>query len=82
MGGVVNSIQLLPLLRIYDLRDPDAWRQAHRHRGYWGKLYTDIHTLGLDHVVLVFRPAPDERWRDWEEVRLGWILEDLEGRAA
>jgi hypothetical protein len=72
----VNAVQLLPLLRIYDLRDPDALRASHRHRGYWGKLYTEIHPLDLDHVVFVFRPAPDERWRAWEEVRLSWILED------
>ena len=68
---------------VYDLRDPDQWQAAHRHRAFWGKLYTDIHPLDLDRVALVFRPAPDERWRPWELVRLSWILgEDLEGRAA
>ena len=68
---------------VYDLRDLDAWRQAHAHRGMWGKLYTDVHILDLDHAALVFRPAPDERWRAWERVRLGWILdEDLESEAA
>ena len=77
----MTSAELLPLLRVYDLRDPAAWRAAHRHRGFWGKLYTDIHYLDTDHVVLVFRPAPDERWRAWEQVRLEWILEDRE-RAA
>jgi hypothetical protein len=60
---------------VYDLRDPDAWRQAHAHRGMWGKLYTDVHTLDLDHVALVFHSA-GERWRGWEEVRRGWILEE------
>jgi hypothetical protein len=69
----VNAAELLI---VYDLRDPDAWEAARRHRNYWGKLFTDIHCLDNDHVVLVFRPAPDERWRPWEEVRLGWILED------
>jgi hypothetical protein len=80
---MMNTAELLPLVRVYDLRDPDAWRAAHRHRGYWGKLYTDIHTLGSDRVILVFRPSPNERWRAWEAVRLGWILdEDLESEAA
>ena len=77
----MKATQLLPLLRVYDLSDPVAWEAAHRHRGNWGKLYTDIHYLDTDHVVLVFRPAPDERWRAWESVRLEWILEDQE-RAA
>jgi hypothetical protein len=64
---------------VYDLRDPDQWQAAHRHRGLWGKLYTDIHALDYDHIALVFRPAPDEGWRLWELVRLSWILdEDLQ----
>jgi hypothetical protein len=68
---------------VYYLRDPDQWQAAHRHRASWGKLYTDVHILGYDHVALVFRPALDEGWRSWELVRLSWILdEDLEGRAA
>jgi len=71
------------LLVVYDLRDPGAWQAAHRHRAAWGRLYTDIHALGYDHVALVFRPAPNQRWRAWELVRLSWILnEDLKGRAA
>ncbi len=72
----MTAAEQLPLVRIYDLRNPDAWRAARRHRGDWGKLYTDIHYLEDEHVVLVFRPAPDERWREWEAVRLEWILED------
>jgi hypothetical protein len=68
---------------VYDLCDPDQWQAAHRHRNYWGKLYTDIHALDYDHIALVFRPAPDEGWRAWELVRLSWILEeDLGDRAA
>jgi hypothetical protein len=68
---------------VYDLRDPDQWQAAHRHRASWGRLYTDIVGLDVDHIALVFRPAPDERWRAWELVRLSWILdEDLEARAA
>lgn len=58
----------------YDLRDPDAWRRAHKHRRLWGKPYTDYHILDQDHVVLTFRPAPDPRWRAWEELRRRWIL--------
>lgn len=61
-------------IKLYDLRDPAAWKQAHRDRALWGKLYTDIHVLDNDHVLLVFRAAEDSRWRAWEEVRRGWIL--------
>lgn len=64
------------LVRIYDLRDPGTRDEARRHRRLWGRLYTDIHVLDNDHVALVFRPAPDERWRPWERVRLRWILEE------
>ena len=74
----MTAAELLPLLRVYDLRDPDARRAAHRHRDYWGKLCTDIYYLDTDHVALVFRPAPDERWREWERVRLRWILAEDE----
>ena len=63
---------------VYDLRDPDARQAAHRHRSFWGKLYTDVHALDDHRVLLVFRPAPDQRWRPWESVRLGWILEQLQ----
>jgi hypothetical protein len=67
---------------VYDLRDEGAWQAAHRHRAFWGKLYTDIHPLDYDNVALVFRSA-GERWRPWELVRLSWILdEDVEERAA
>ncbi len=59
----MSAAEQLPLVRVYDLRDPDARRASHRHRGFWGKLYTDIHFLDAAHVALVFRPAPDERWR-------------------
>ena len=67
---------------VYDLSDPDQWQAAHRHRGFWGKLYTNIYPLSYDHIALVFRSA-GERWRPWELVRLSRILdEDLEARAA
>jgi hypothetical protein len=75
-AGIMNAGELLPLLRVYDLRDPGARQQAHYHRNLWGRLYTDVHVLDSDRVALVFRPAPDERWRAWEAVRLEWILED------
>ncbi len=58
----------------YDFRVLDAWEQANIHRSMWGKLYTDIAILDNDHVALTFRPAPDPRWRPWEEVRKSWIL--------
>jgi hypothetical protein len=70
----MSATELLPLLRVYDLRDPDAWRLARSHRDTWGKLYTDIHTLDVDHVALVFRTG-GERWRAWEAARLERILE-------
>lgn len=44
-----------------DLRDADACAMAHRHRNFWGKLYTDIRILDNDHVVLVSRPASHPR---------------------
>ena len=34
-----------------------------------------------DHIALVFR-AGGERWRPWERVRLEWILEKDQERAA
>jgi hypothetical protein len=66
---------------LYDLSDPDAWEAARRHRAYWGRLYTDVFSLDLDRIVLVFRPAPDEDWRGFERIRLQWIFEELESEA-
>jgi hypothetical protein len=66
-----------PFVVVYDLQDPDAWTRAHRHRNFWGKLYTDIATLDNDHVALTFNPAPGVRWRPWEEVRKTWILKEV-----
>jgi hypothetical protein len=74
-GGSEGSAELLV---VYDLRDPLAWRAAHHHRATWGRLYTDIVALDYDHVLLVFRPVPEHRWRPWERVRAGWILEQLQ----
>jgi len=66
------------LLVVYDLRDPDAWQAAHRHRNYWGKTHTHVHYLEENVVVLTFRPAPDSRWQAWEQKRSEWILGELE----
>jgi hypothetical protein len=60
---------------IYDLRDAEAWMKAHRDRNAWGRTHTDYYFLDQDHVVMVFRPAPDGRWRRWEAIRRSWILE-------
>jgi hypothetical protein len=79
---VSESHDLPDLLVVYDLSDPDQWQAAHRHRAIWGRRFTDIHPLDYDHIALVFRPAPDCRWRPWESVRLGWILEQLQGSEA
>lgn len=62
-----------PFAVIYDLRDPDGLERARYHRNCWGKLYTDIHALGTDHVALVFRSA-GPRWHAWETVRRAWIM--------
>jgi hypothetical protein len=72
---VTASRSAVALIMDYDLRHPDALEQARRHYRHWGVLYTDPHLVGEHCLVLVFRHAPDERWRPWESVRLGWILE-------
>ncbi len=64
-----------PFAIAYDLQDPQAWLRAHRDRRLWERRYTDYHVLDHDRILLVFRPAPDTRWRGWEQVRRGWILE-------
>ena len=69
------------LVILYDLSDPGAWEAARRHRALWGRLYVDVHSLGCDHIALVFRPAPDERWRPWERARLEWLFADRGGAA-
>ena len=77
-SGSEGSEGSAELLVVYDLRDVVAWQAAHHHRAAWGRLYTDIVALDYDHILLMFRPAPDCRWRPWESVRLGWILEQLQ----
>jgi hypothetical protein len=69
---------LVTLLVAYDIQDTAGWETANRHRNFWGKTHTRVHYLEENVVVLVFRPAPDQRWRPWESVRMGWILEELQ----
>ncbi len=65
-----------PFAIAYDLRESGSLERSKRDRRFWGSLYTDIYPLDAEHVVMVFRPAPDGRWRPWEAVRRGWILEE------
>jgi hypothetical protein len=41
----------------YDLRDPDQWEQARQDREAWGKALATVHTLDLDHVLIMFHPG-------------------------
>jgi hypothetical protein len=75
MSAVTASRAVLTVA--YDLGDSAAWGEACRHARLWSRLYVDTHSLDKQRVVLVFRPAPDERWRDWERVRAQWILGEL-----
>ena len=45
------------VVKMYDLRDPEAWERAERERAAWGRLWTEIHTLDNDHVIIVFKPG-------------------------
>jgi hypothetical protein len=62
-------------LVVYDLGNPQALEQARAHRALWGRRFTDVYSVGLNHVVLAFRPGP-ERWRVWERRRLRLILDE------
>jgi hypothetical protein len=44
-------------MKVYDLRDPDAWERAGRERAAWGRMWTEIHTLDNDHVIIEFKPG-------------------------
>ena len=44
-------------LVLYDLGYPEGWARAHEDLEAWGKHRTDIYRVGLDHVVLRFRPC-------------------------
>jgi hypothetical protein len=45
------------VLKIYDLRDADAWMRTSRERGAWGRSRTVIYTLDDDHVAIKFVPG-------------------------
>ena len=62
---------------VYDLAVPGAWDVACQHAELWGRLYCQIEHLDADHIAVLFNPAPDERWREFERVRLEWICEEL-----
>jgi hypothetical protein len=67
---------------VYDLGDPDTWRQARAHRRLWGRRFCQHYVLDENHLLIVFMPGGD-RWASWEARRKRWILgQDLEGRAA
>jgi hypothetical protein len=68
---------------VYDLGDPDTWRQAHAHCRLWGRRYCQHYVLDEDHLLIVFMPGGD-RWASWEAHRRRWILgqELVEDRAA
>jgi hypothetical protein len=79
---MTTSRSTVTLIMDYDLRYPDALKQAKCRYHYWGVLYTDPYLVGEHCLVLVFRTA-GPLWRDWEAVRLGWILDrDLRGSEA
>ena len=41
---------------VYDLRDDDARAQASTDQDAWGRQWTKIHPLDLDHVAIEFKP--------------------------
>jgi hypothetical protein len=45
------------VLVVYDLRDPEAVEQGQADRRRWGEEYTDVYSIGLDHVILSPRPG-------------------------
>ena len=65
------------LVVIYDVSDDAAWESARRHVRWWGRLYVDAYDVAPEKVVVLFRPAPDPRWREWERCRAEWIAKDL-----
>ncbi len=40
---------------LFDLRIPGAWERARADREAWGRGMTDVHSMGLDHVLIAFR---------------------------
>ena len=45
------------VVKIYDLRDPEAWERAGRERAAWGRERSEIHRLDNDHVIIEFKPG-------------------------
>jgi hypothetical protein len=46
-----------PIWVVYDLRDPDQWERTRDDRDTWGRGLSEVHSLDLDHVVIVFYPG-------------------------
>jgi hypothetical protein len=63
---------------LYDVSDDAAWEAARRHVRWWGRSYCDAYDVGIERIVVLFRPAPDRRWAAWEQVRAEWIMRDLQ----
>jgi hypothetical protein len=42
------------VLVLYDLRDPEAWTEAHAASERWGRERTSGYPIDLDHVVVEF----------------------------
>jgi len=46
---------------LYDLRSLEGCQRARQDWEAWGKDYADVYQVGLDHVLLVFRPGGAQR---------------------
>lgn len=42
---------------LYDLRVLSAWERASADREAWGRGMTDVHCMGLNHVLITFGPV-------------------------
>ena len=45
------------VVKVYDLRDPEAWERAGREHAAWGRERSEIHRLDNDHVIIEFKPG-------------------------
>ncbi len=45
------------IMVVYELEEPDSSEQAREDRAAQGKELTEIHTLGNNHVAIVFKPS-------------------------
>ncbi len=52
-----RSEHISGVVKVYDLRDPEAWERAGRERCAWGRERTEIHRLDNDHVIIEFKPG-------------------------